>query len=185
MSIARSLAVVISGNQMLYQFGPDAPIVKAIGPWGRDEEGMNARIGAIKALELARLDEEILLVTAQIEEVYSIDRPAGPSFGWGHSLTSLASSSVTSLTFTYDGMGRLETATDSRLGGKTVSYMYDEVGRRAVDQAAARRHEKAAGEAGGGCDDAGADREQEVGLETEPPVAVAHPQGIEADDGKG
>ena len=31
MSIARSLAVVISGNQMLYQFGPDAPIVKAIG----------------------------------------------------------------------------------------------------------------------------------------------------------
>lgn len=31
MSIARSLAVVFSGNQMLYQFGPDAPIVKAIG----------------------------------------------------------------------------------------------------------------------------------------------------------
>ncbi len=31
MSIARSLAVVASGNQMLYQFGPDAPIVKAIG----------------------------------------------------------------------------------------------------------------------------------------------------------
>jgi ribose transport system permease protein len=31
MSIARSLAVVLSGNQMLYQFGPDAPIVKAIG----------------------------------------------------------------------------------------------------------------------------------------------------------
>ena len=31
MSIARSLAVVTSGNQMLYQFGPDAPIVKAIG----------------------------------------------------------------------------------------------------------------------------------------------------------
>ncbi len=31
MSIARSLAVVSSGNQMLYQFGPDAPIVKAIG----------------------------------------------------------------------------------------------------------------------------------------------------------
>jgi Ribose/xylose/arabinose/galactoside ABC-type transport systems, permease components len=31
LSIARSLAVVISGNQMLYQFGPDAPIVKAIG----------------------------------------------------------------------------------------------------------------------------------------------------------
>lgn len=31
MSIARSLAVVVSGNQMLYQFGPDAPIVKAIG----------------------------------------------------------------------------------------------------------------------------------------------------------
>jgi len=31
MSIARSLAVVTSGNQMLYKFGPDAPIVKAIG----------------------------------------------------------------------------------------------------------------------------------------------------------
>ncbi|MBN9070319.1 MAG: ABC transporter permease [Rhizobiales bacterium] len=31
MSIARSLAIVLSGNQMLYQFGPDAPIVKAIG----------------------------------------------------------------------------------------------------------------------------------------------------------
>jgi ribose transport system permease protein len=31
MSIARSLAVVFSGNQMLYQFGPDAAIVKAIG----------------------------------------------------------------------------------------------------------------------------------------------------------
>ncbi len=31
MSIARSLAVVFSANQMLYKFGPDAPIVKAIG----------------------------------------------------------------------------------------------------------------------------------------------------------
>ena len=31
LSIARSLAVVFSGNQMLYKFGPDAPIVKAIG----------------------------------------------------------------------------------------------------------------------------------------------------------
>lgn len=31
MSIARSLAVVFSGNQMLYQFGPDAGVVKAIG----------------------------------------------------------------------------------------------------------------------------------------------------------
>jgi len=31
LSVARSLAVVLSGNQMLYQFGPDAPIVKAIG----------------------------------------------------------------------------------------------------------------------------------------------------------
>ncbi len=31
MSIVRSLAVVASGNRMLYQFGPDAPIVKAIG----------------------------------------------------------------------------------------------------------------------------------------------------------
>jgi ribose transport system permease protein len=31
LSIARSLAVVISGNQMLYQFGPDAPIIRAIG----------------------------------------------------------------------------------------------------------------------------------------------------------
>jgi ribose transport system permease protein len=28
LSIARSLAVVFSGNQMLYQFGPDAPIVR-------------------------------------------------------------------------------------------------------------------------------------------------------------
>jgi ribose transport system permease protein len=31
LSIGRSLAVVLSGNQMLYKFGPDAPIVKAIG----------------------------------------------------------------------------------------------------------------------------------------------------------
>lgn len=31
LSIARSLAVVFSGNQMLYKFGPDAPKVKAIG----------------------------------------------------------------------------------------------------------------------------------------------------------
>ncbi len=31
MSIARSLAVAFSGNQMLYKFGPDAAIVKAIG----------------------------------------------------------------------------------------------------------------------------------------------------------
>jgi ribose transport system permease protein len=31
LSMGRSLAVVLSGNQMLYQFGPDAPIVKAIG----------------------------------------------------------------------------------------------------------------------------------------------------------
>src|SRR5260370_3547123 len=31
LSIARSVAVVFSANQMLYQFGPDAPIVKAIG----------------------------------------------------------------------------------------------------------------------------------------------------------
>src|SRR6266403_1055411 len=31
LSIARSLAVVLSGNQMLYKFGPDAPIVRAIG----------------------------------------------------------------------------------------------------------------------------------------------------------
>ncbi len=41
LSIARSLAVVISGNQMLYQFGPDAPIVKAIGQarWPVQTEG--------------------------------------------------------------------------------------------------------------------------------------------------
>ena len=31
LAIARSLAVVVSQNQMLYKFGPDAPIVKAIG----------------------------------------------------------------------------------------------------------------------------------------------------------
>jgi ribose transport system permease protein len=31
MSIARSLAVVFSGNQMLYEFGPDKAVVKAIG----------------------------------------------------------------------------------------------------------------------------------------------------------
>ena len=31
LSIARSLAVVFSANQMLYKFGPDAPIIKAIG----------------------------------------------------------------------------------------------------------------------------------------------------------
>ncbi len=33
LAIARSLAVVASQNQMLYQFGPDAPIVKAIGQY--------------------------------------------------------------------------------------------------------------------------------------------------------
>lgn len=33
-------------------------LVKAIGPWGRDEAGMAERVGAIKTLELARLDEE-------------------------------------------------------------------------------------------------------------------------------
>lgn len=33
-------------------------IVKAIGPWGQDEAGMQARVGAIQALKLARLDEE-------------------------------------------------------------------------------------------------------------------------------
>ncbi len=33
LAIARSLAVVFSQNQMLYKFGPDAPIVKAIGQW--------------------------------------------------------------------------------------------------------------------------------------------------------
>lgn len=40
LSIARSLAVVFSGNQMLYKFGPDAPIVKAIGQfkWPRQVE---------------------------------------------------------------------------------------------------------------------------------------------------
>ena len=39
LSIARSLAVVFSGNQMLYKFGPDAPIVKGIGQakWPRHE----------------------------------------------------------------------------------------------------------------------------------------------------
>ena len=41
MSIARSLAVVFSANQMLYKFGPDAPIVKAIGQakWPRQTPG--------------------------------------------------------------------------------------------------------------------------------------------------
>ena len=45
LSIARSLAVVFSGNQMLYQFGPDAPIVKAIGQakWPLHDAG---RLGA-------------------------------------------------------------------------------------------------------------------------------------------
>jgi ribose transport system permease protein len=33
LSLARSLAVVFSANQMLYKFGPDAPIVKAIGQY--------------------------------------------------------------------------------------------------------------------------------------------------------
>jgi ribose transport system permease protein len=33
LAIARSLAVVFSQNQMLYKFGPDAPIMKAIGQW--------------------------------------------------------------------------------------------------------------------------------------------------------
>ena len=33
-------------------------IIKAIGPWGRDEEGMKQRVGAIRALKLARLDDE-------------------------------------------------------------------------------------------------------------------------------
>ena len=41
LSFARSLAVVFSGNQMLYKFGPDAPIVKAIGQgkWPRQADG--------------------------------------------------------------------------------------------------------------------------------------------------
>lgn len=41
MSVARSLAVVLSGNQMLYKFGPDASIVKAIGQakWPRQVPG--------------------------------------------------------------------------------------------------------------------------------------------------
>jgi ribose transport system permease protein len=41
MSIGRSLAVVLSGNQMLYKFGPDAHIVKAIGQakWPRQVPG--------------------------------------------------------------------------------------------------------------------------------------------------
>ena len=41
MSVARSFAVVLSGNQMLYKFGPDAPIVKAIGQakWPRQTPG--------------------------------------------------------------------------------------------------------------------------------------------------
>ena len=45
LSIARSLAVVFSGNQMLYKFGPDAPIVKAIGQakWPLQRAG---RLGA-------------------------------------------------------------------------------------------------------------------------------------------
>jgi ribose transport system permease protein len=39
LSAGRSLAVVLSGNQMLYKFGPDAAIVKAIGQakWPRHE----------------------------------------------------------------------------------------------------------------------------------------------------
>jgi ribose transport system permease protein len=41
MSVARSFAVVLSGNQMLYKFGPDAAIVKAIGQakWPRQVPG--------------------------------------------------------------------------------------------------------------------------------------------------
>jgi ribose transport system permease protein len=41
MSFARSLAIVFSANQMLYKFGPDAPIVKAIGQakWPRQTPG--------------------------------------------------------------------------------------------------------------------------------------------------
>ena len=49
LSIARSLAVVLSGNQMLYQFGPDAPIVKAIGQakWPRARAGrLGSRLDA-------------------------------------------------------------------------------------------------------------------------------------------
>ena len=40
-AVTISIAVVISGNQMLYKFGPDAPIVKAIGQarWPRQEPG--------------------------------------------------------------------------------------------------------------------------------------------------
>ncbi|MFV1957955.1 MAG: multiheme c-type cytochrome [Planctomycetota bacterium] len=41
------------------QWGKDTmTIVKAIGPWGLDEEGMKQRVGAIEALGIARLDEE-------------------------------------------------------------------------------------------------------------------------------
>ncbi len=47
MSVARSFAVVLSGNQMLYKFGPDAPIVKAIGQakWPRQHPGIQSPIG--------------------------------------------------------------------------------------------------------------------------------------------
>lgn len=53
LSIARSLAVVVSGNQMLYQFGPDAPIVKAIGQ-AKWPHRIGRRLGA--ALDTGTVD---------------------------------------------------------------------------------------------------------------------------------
>ena len=58
MSIARSLAVVVSGNQMLYQFGPDAPIVKAIGQAQVPERPARQHLPALDpGLLLALLDD--------------------------------------------------------------------------------------------------------------------------------
>jgi cytochrome c553 len=33
-------------------------VIRALGPWGQDEKGMTERIGAVKALDLARLTDE-------------------------------------------------------------------------------------------------------------------------------
>ena len=46
LSIARSLAIVLSQNQMIYQFGPDGDIFNAIGGGailGHRQPGLDAR----------------------------------------------------------------------------------------------------------------------------------------------
>jgi len=55
-------------------------IIRAIGPWGRDKAGMEQRVGAIKALQLARLDEESFQ-TARTKMITACARCHSTRFG--------------------------------------------------------------------------------------------------------